>query len=133
MSDADANPESSRQARSRRRFLQGGAALGAALVAGAGRPIAGQTQPAPDDPSKVLGGPLRPYGERSPFEQNVRVIQAKPDERGEARSIRGRVRELGLADAMAGAWRDAKQVRCGPVPRAGSVGLTVIVTAPNPG
>jgi sulfane dehydrogenase subunit SoxC len=82
MSDADANPESSRQARSRRRFLQGGAALGAALVAGAGRPIAGQTQPAPDDPSKVLGGPLRPYGERSPFEQNVRVIQAKPDERG---------------------------------------------------
>jgi sulfane dehydrogenase subunit SoxC len=68
MSDATANPESSRQARSRRRFLQGGAAL----VAWAVRPIAGQAQPAPDDPSKVLGGPLRPYGERSRFEQTVR-------------------------------------------------------------
>ena len=37
-----------------------------------GRPIAGQAQPVPDDPSKVLGGPLRPYGERSRFEQTVR-------------------------------------------------------------
>src|SRR5215813_3619006 len=72
MSDAAANPESSRQARSRRRFLKGGAALGAALVAWAGRPLAGRAQPAPDDPSKVLGGPLRPYGERSRFEQTVR-------------------------------------------------------------
>jgi sulfane dehydrogenase subunit SoxC len=66
------NPESSRQAPSRRRFLQGGAALGAALAAWVGRPIAGQAQPAPDDPSKVLGGPIRPYGERSRFEQTVR-------------------------------------------------------------
>jgi sulfane dehydrogenase subunit SoxC len=32
----------------------------------------GQAQPAPDDPSKVLGSPLRPYGERSRFEQTVR-------------------------------------------------------------
>ena len=36
-----------------------------------GRPIAGRAQPAPDDPSKVLGGPIRPYGERSRFEQSV--------------------------------------------------------------
>jgi sulfane dehydrogenase subunit SoxC len=72
MSDTASNPESSAQARSRRRFLQGGAALGAALAAWVGRPSAGQAQPAPDDPSKVLGGPLRPYGERSRFEQGVR-------------------------------------------------------------
>jgi len=72
MSDAASNPESSGPARSRRRFLQGGAALGAALASGAGRPLAGQAQPAPDDPSKILGGLLRPYGERSRFEQTVR-------------------------------------------------------------
>src|SRR2546428_13446057 len=72
MSDAAANPESSQQDPSRRRFLQGGAALGAALVAGAGHPIAGRAQPAPDDPSKVLGGPLRPYGERSRFEKALK-------------------------------------------------------------
>ena len=57
---------------SRRRFLKGGAALSAALVAGAGVPLTGQTQPVPDDPSKVLGGPLRPYGERARFEESVR-------------------------------------------------------------
>jgi sulfane dehydrogenase subunit SoxC len=72
MSDLTSNPESSRRVRSRRRFLKGGVALGAALVAGAGRPITARAQPAPDDPSKVLGGPLRPYGERSHFEQAVR-------------------------------------------------------------
>ena len=72
MSDPASNPESSRQAPSRRRFLQGGAALGAALAAWVGHPIAGRAQPAPDDPSKVLGGPIRPYGERSRFEQAVR-------------------------------------------------------------
>ena len=69
MSDPASHPESSESSRqhpSRRRFLKGGAALGAALVAGAGLPLAGRAQPAPDDPSKVLGGPLRPYGERSP-------------------------------------------------------------------
>jgi len=85
MSDPVANPESPasfQQDPSRRRFLTGGAALGAALVAGAGLPLAGGAQPAPHDPAKVLGGPLRPYGERSPFEQQVRVIQAKPAERG---------------------------------------------------
>ena len=85
MSDPASNPESSESSRqhpSRRRFLKGGAALGAALVAGAGLPLAGRAQPAPDDPSKVLGGPLRPYGERSPFEPQGRVTQAKPAERG---------------------------------------------------
>jgi sulfane dehydrogenase subunit SoxC len=82
MSDPASTPESSQQDPSRRRFLKGGVALGAALVAGAGRPLAGRAQTAPDDPSKVLGGPLRPYGERSPFEQHVRVTQAKPAERG---------------------------------------------------
>ena len=72
MSDPASNPESSQQDPSRRRFLKGGAALSAALVAGAGLPLAGRAQPASDDPSKVLGGPLRPYGERSPFEPQVR-------------------------------------------------------------
>jgi sulfane dehydrogenase subunit SoxC len=72
MSDAASTPEFSRQDPSRRRFLQGGAALGAALVAGAGHPSAGRAQPAPDDPSKFLGGPLRPYGERSRFEKALK-------------------------------------------------------------
>ena len=83
MSDPASNPESSRQAPSRRRFLQGGAALGAALAAWVGtRSRVGQ--PAPDDPSKVLGGPIRPYGERSRFEQAVRekFLLSKTDEVG---------------------------------------------------
>jgi sulfane dehydrogenase subunit SoxC len=81
MRDPASNPVSSRQDPSRRRFLKG-AALGAALAAGAGRPVAGRAQPAPDDPSKVLGGPIRPYGERSRFEQAVREkhIAGKTDE-----------------------------------------------------
>jgi sulfane dehydrogenase subunit SoxC len=84
MSDPALTPESSRQDPSRRRFLKGGVALGAALVAGAGRPIAGRAQPAPDDPSKVLGGSMRPYGERSRFEQTVRELSPtrKTDEFG---------------------------------------------------
>jgi sulfane dehydrogenase subunit SoxC len=72
MSDPASNDKSSRQDASRRWFLKGGVALGAALVAMAGHPIAGRAQPAPDDPSKVLGDPIRPYGERSRFEQTVR-------------------------------------------------------------
>ena len=63
-------PEPSSRDAARRRFLKGGVALGAALAAGAARSVAGQ--PAADDPSKVLGGPVRPYGERSRFEQTVR-------------------------------------------------------------
>ena len=84
MRDAASNPESSRQAPSRRRFLKGGAALGAALAAWVGHPIAGRAQPAPDDPSKVLGDPIRPYGERSRFEQTVRekFLLSKTDEVG---------------------------------------------------
>jgi sulfane dehydrogenase subunit SoxC len=84
MSDPAANPESSRQKPSRRRFLKGSVALGAALVAGAGRSLAGEAQPAPEDPSKVLGGPIRPYGERSRFEQAVRerFPLSKTDEGG---------------------------------------------------
>jgi sulfane dehydrogenase subunit SoxC len=82
MTDPASTPEPSQQAPSRRRFLKGGVALGATLITGAGRPLTGGALPAPDDPSKVLGAPLRPYGERSPFEQQVRVIQAKPAERG---------------------------------------------------
>jgi anaerobic selenocysteine-containing dehydrogenase len=48
MSDPVSHPESpapSQQDPSRRRFLKGGAALGAALVAGAGLPLAGRAQP----------------------------------------------------------------------------------------
>jgi len=84
MSDPASDPESSRQAPSRRRFLKGGVALGAALVAGAAGPLAGGAPPAPDDPSKVLGGPMRPYGERSRFEQTVRELSPtrKTDEFG---------------------------------------------------
>ena len=88
MSDPPSTPESPQQAPSRRRFLKGGAALGAALVAGAGLPLAGQAQPAPDDPAKVLGGPFRPYGERSRFEQTVRELAPtnKTDEFGATRT-----------------------------------------------
>jgi sulfane dehydrogenase subunit SoxC len=84
MSDAAATSESSPKAPSRRWFLKGGVALGAALITGAGRSIAGQPQPAPDDPSRLLGGPLRPYGDRSRFEQTVREMSpvSKTDEWG---------------------------------------------------
>jgi sulfane dehydrogenase subunit SoxC len=68
------SPESTR-----RRFLKGGIAIGAAFVATTPSPAS--TQPAPEDPSKVLGGPVRPYGERSRFEQVERVRgNAKTDE-----------------------------------------------------
>jgi len=63
-------PERTPTSVDRRRFLKRGVTFGAALAAG--RPITGHAQLAPDDPSKVLGGPLRPYGERSRFEQSVR-------------------------------------------------------------
>ena len=84
MRNPASNPASSRQAPSRRRFLKGGAALGAALAAWVGHPSAGRAQPASDDPSKLLGGPIRPYGERSRFEQTVRekFLLSKTDEVG---------------------------------------------------
>jgi sulfane dehydrogenase subunit SoxC len=61
-------------------------ALGAALAAGAARSAAGQ--PASEDPSKVLGGPIRPYGERSRFEQTSREKSpfSKTDEAGGSRT-----------------------------------------------
>src|SRR5437879_8016853 len=49
------------------------------MVAGAARPGVGTAQspaaaekPAPDDPTKELGSPVRPYGQRSRFEQAAR-------------------------------------------------------------
>jgi sulfane dehydrogenase subunit SoxC len=66
----------------RRRFLKGGAAFGAALVAGAPRPAS--AQPAPEDPSKVLGRHMVPYTERSRFEQAAKKKgpPTMPDEWG---------------------------------------------------
>ena len=80
----------SSQEPSRRRFMKGGVALGAALVAGAARPGSGDAQspsqprPAPDDPSRVVGGPMVPYGERSRFEDAMREKgpPSMPDEWG---------------------------------------------------
>jgi sulfane dehydrogenase subunit SoxC len=74
---------------SRRRFVKGGVALGAALLAVAARAIPGGAQapkeipPPPDDPAKVLGAPRRPYGERSRFETAIRkAFRGKTDEVG---------------------------------------------------
>jgi sulfane dehydrogenase subunit SoxC len=75
-------PEPSSPDVARRRFLKTGVALGAALAAGATRSAAGQ--PASDDPSRVVGGPMRPYGDRSGFEDAVRQKgpPSMPDEWG---------------------------------------------------
>src|ERR1700694_788396 len=64
----------------RRRFLKRGIALGATLAAGSAHAQA----PASDDPSKVVGGPMRPYGERSRFEEAVKEKgpPSMPDEWG---------------------------------------------------
>ena len=64
----------------RRRFLKRGVAFGASLAVAGAAPGRAQSPPAPDDPSKVLGGPVRPYGERSRFERAVRVARGKTDE-----------------------------------------------------
>ena len=67
----------------RRRFLRRGITLGAALAAGRAAPASAQSDAAPDDPSKVLGGPRRPYGERSRFETATRkAVRGKTDEVG---------------------------------------------------
>ena len=74
----------------RRRFLKRGVALGASLAAG--QATSGHTQsPAPDDPSKLVGGPLTPYGKRSRFEQATRklVEDRKTDEQGSSRTPLG--------------------------------------------
>ena len=74
----------------RRRFLKHGVALGAALAT-AGRSTPSLAQPAPDDTSKLLGGPVRPYGERSRFEQASRERSpfSKTDEVGGTRTPLG--------------------------------------------
>jgi molybdopterin-dependent oxidoreductase-like protein protein len=82
--NAVSDPEPSSPEAARRRFLKGGVALGTALASGAVRSAAGK--PASEDPSRVLGGPLRPYGERSRFEETVREKwpPSKTDEFGSA-------------------------------------------------
>jgi sulfane dehydrogenase subunit SoxC len=66
----------------RRRFLKRSVIAGTALAAGGAASAHGQA-PAPDDPSKVLGGPRRPYGQRSRFETADRkVFRGKTDEVG---------------------------------------------------
>ena len=72
----------------RRRFLRRGITLGAALAAGQAAPASAQSDAAPDDPSKVLGGPMRPYGERSRFEQAVRDLR-DPDKLAVAWNSKG--------------------------------------------
>src|SRR5262245_5454658 len=70
----------------RRRFLKRGVALGAALAAGVTRSAEGQSPPTPvpDDPSRVLGNPMRPYGDRSRFDTAVkqRAPSEMPEEWG---------------------------------------------------
>ncbi len=74
-------PPDDKLSTTRRRFLGQGTAVGAALATGAAwAPV--QAQPAPDDPSKILGNPVRPYGERSPFERAIRTHGGKTDEVG---------------------------------------------------
>ena len=75
----------------RRRFLRRGITLGAALAAGQAAPGHAEPDAAPDDHSKVLGGPIRPYGERSRFEQAVREKSpfSRTDEVGGTRTPLG--------------------------------------------
>ena len=60
---------------SRRRFLKRGIALGAAITAAPTTMIA---QPAGDDPSRVVGQAMQPYGARSRFEKAARM-KGPPD------------------------------------------------------
>jgi sulfane dehydrogenase subunit SoxC len=77
-------PQPERTWPSRRRFLKHGIALGAALTAGRAAPAHTQSPPAPDDPARVVGGPMLPYGERSRFEEGLREKgpPSMPDEWG---------------------------------------------------
>ena len=77
-------PQPERPSPSRRRFIKHGIALGAALAAGRVAPAHAQSPPVPDDPSRVVGGPMLPYGERSRFEEAVREKgpPSMPDEWG---------------------------------------------------
>jgi sulfane dehydrogenase subunit SoxC len=66
----------------RRKFLTRGIALGTTLAAARTTPTSAQA-PAPEDPSKALGSPRRPYGERSRFETATRkAFRGKTDEVG---------------------------------------------------
>ena len=60
---------------SRRRFLKRGLALGAVIGAG---PTAALGQSTADDPSKVVGNAMQPYGSRARFEKAARV-KGPPD------------------------------------------------------
>jgi sulfane dehydrogenase subunit SoxC len=84
MDDPGSKPQPTPRDPGRRRFLGRGAALGAAILTGAGRPASSQGQPAPDDPSKVLGRHMLPYTERSRFERAVKTKgpPTMPDEWG---------------------------------------------------
>jgi DMSO/TMAO reductase YedYZ molybdopterin-dependent catalytic subunit len=68
----------------RRDFVRRVVAAGAVVTAGLDRPAASQSPPAPpgapvlDDPTKVLGAPVRPYGERSRFEKSARAVAGTP-------------------------------------------------------
>jgi sulfane dehydrogenase subunit SoxC len=63
----------------RRRFLKRGIVFGASLGTG----LAHAQSAPPEDPSKVLGGPKRPYGQRSRFETSARkAFRGKTDEHG---------------------------------------------------
>ena len=77
-------PQPERPSPSRRRFIKHGIALGAALAAVRVAPAHAQSPPAPDDPSRVVGGPMLPYGERSAFEGALREKgpPSMPDEWG---------------------------------------------------
>jgi sulfane dehydrogenase subunit SoxC len=66
----------------RRRFLRHGVAFATGLAAAGATPSRAQSPAAPDDPSKVLGGPVRSYGDRSRFEGAIRVPRGKTDEVG---------------------------------------------------
>jgi len=72
---ANTPPESDR-----RRFLKRGLAAAATLAAGVTSTSSAQAPV--EDPSKTLGGPARPYGHRSRFEQAVRdrSLPSKTDE-----------------------------------------------------
>lgn len=73
MEDVSRPPkESSGAEPGRRRFLKHGLAAGAALA------TATRAAAAATDPSKVLGAPKRPYGERSRFERAARQFGGAP-------------------------------------------------------
>ncbi|HEV8437692.1 MAG TPA: sulfite dehydrogenase [Methylomirabilota bacterium] len=87
MDNRTAHPDSSGWEAGRRRFLKRGAAFGATLLGWPGGPSPARAQtlpPAPDEPWKLLGAPVRSYGERSRFEQTSRekFPRSKTDEVG---------------------------------------------------